>query len=98
MKLGSSENQSIGIKDISCWMALIKNYYKHRLTEGYGVYLRVLLILKRSGRAAGQTAKDMTAKSSISSSLVLLLYCPQPFPPSLYCGKEGRKKKKIFYF
>ena len=78
-------------------MALIWNYYKHWLTEGYGLYLRVLLILKRSGRAAGQTAKDVTAKSSISSSLVLLLYCPQPFPPSLYCEKEWRKKKNLLF-
>lgn len=58
------------------------------------MYLGVLLILKRSGQAAGQMAKDMTAKSSISSSLVLLLYCPQPFPLSLYCREE--KKKNIF--
>ncbi len=39
-------------------------------------------------------AKDMTAKSSISSSLVLLLHCPQPFPVSIV----EKRKKTYFLF
>lgn len=57
------------------------------------MYLWVLLILKHSEQAVGQMAKDVTVKSSISTSLVLLFHCPQPFPLSLLW-----KKKTYFLF
>lgn len=87
VQLGSSANQSIGIKHPSGCLL----YRIIKSTEsGYRVYLRILLILKCSGQAAGQMAKDMTANST---SIVLLLLCHKPFPLSVYCGE-----KNLFYF
>lgn len=86
MTLGSSENPSMGKKDISNWMAPVGTIISTGSLKVI-MYLRVVLIHTLSGQALGQMTKDMTAKPSIFLSLVGLLCCPQPSPVSLRLKK-----------